>query len=83
MFSIFQNSYTDHLRSLNLWSLHDRLPKADLINPWKIFYNHSIITPPVLFTVSPTLGVTVTKYSSFMHQRNADGDSSLLGALIN
>ena len=46
-------SYADRLRTLRVYSVQDRLLRADLIQCWKIFSGNSCITPDELFDLPP------------------------------
>lgn len=49
---LFNLSYADQLKSLNLYSVQGRLLRADLIKYWRIFHDSSATAPLDLFTIS-------------------------------
>ena len=60
-------SYDERLHELNLYSIHGRLIRADLILCWKIFHGLSSITPEDLFVLDTRPGTRGHRYK-IMHR---------------
>ena len=72
MAGLEDQSYSDRLKKLDLFSFEGRLLRADLILIWKIFNDKSSIKADQIFQLSPLAGLRGHPYKIFVPQSRLD-----------